>query len=170
MGGGVGVEGIAMGRGGVEGDGGEVGLAESHNLTAATDIVVIDLGGDEEFGEVAYDERDLLYLVFGGEDFEQSVGYRAGGEEGGAVTEEVGVGRREHEYRRDVEVVCEAVGVDGPEAGGGLREGCADGGFHLGEVDKAADETSLGDKLLEVGRYGGAGGEYHGVGDGRRSE
>ena len=66
--------------------------------------------------------------------------------------------------------MCDAVGVDGPKAGSGLREGGADGGLHFGEVDKAADETSLGDKLLQVGRYGGSSGEYHGFGDGGRSE
>lgn len=66
--------------------------------------------------------------------------------------------------------MSETVGVESPEAGSGLRKGVADGGIHLGEVDKAADETSLGDELLEVGRDGGAGGENHGVGDGGGSE
>jgi len=66
--------------------------------------------------------------------------------------------------------VSEAVGVESPEAGSGLRESVAYGWFHLGEVDKAADETSFGDKLLEVGRDGGAGGENHGVGDGGGSK
>ena len=66
--------------------------------------------------------------------------------------------------------MCEAVGVESPEAGSGLRESVAYGWFHLGEVDKAADETGLGDELLEVGRDGGAGGENHRVGDGGGGE
>lgn len=41
--------------------------------------------------------------------------------------------------------MSEAVGVESPEAGRGLRESVAYGWFHLGEVDKAADETGLGD-------------------------
>lgn len=63
--------------------------------------------------------------------------------------------------------MSEAVGVESPEAGSSLRESGAYGWFHLGEVDKAADETGLGDELLQVGRYGGSGSEYHGVSDGR---
>ncbi len=66
--------------------------------------------------------------------------------------------------------MSEAVGVESPEAGRGLRESGAYGWFHLGEVDKAADETGFGDKLLEVGRDGSAGGENHGVGDGGGSK
>lgn len=66
--------------------------------------------------------------------------------------------------------MSEAVGVESPEAGSGLRKGGAYGWLHLGEVDKAADETSLGDELLEVGGDGGAGGENHGVGDGGGSK
>ena len=62
--------------------------------------------------------------------------------------------------------MSEAVGVESPEARSGLRKGGAYGWLHLGEVDKAADETSLGDELLEVGRDGSAGGENHRVGDG----
>ena len=64
LGGGVGVEGVAVGRGGVEGDGGEMGLAQRHKGTTTTDEVVIDFGGDEEFGEIADDKSDLLYLLF----------------------------------------------------------------------------------------------------------
>lgn len=63
LGGGVGVEGVAVRRGGVEGDGGEVGLAQRHKGTTTTDKIVIDLGGDEELGEVADDKGDLLYLL-----------------------------------------------------------------------------------------------------------
>lgn len=66
--------------------------------------------------------------------------------------------------------MSEAVGVESPEAGSGLRKGGAYGWLYLGEVDKAADETSLGDELLEVGRDGGASGENHGVGDGGGSK
>lgn len=62
--------------------------------------------------------------------------------------------------------MSEAVGVESPEAGRGLRESVADGGVDLGEVDKTAYKTSLGDELLEVGRDGGAGGENHRVSDG----
>ena len=66
--------------------------------------------------------------------------------------------------------MSEAVGVESPEAGRGLRKGGAYGRLYLGEVDKAADETSLGDELLKVGRDGGASGENHGVGDGGGSK
>lgn len=66
--------------------------------------------------------------------------------------------------------MSETVGVESPEAGRGLRESVADGGVNFGEVDKAADETGLGDELLEVGRDGCAGGENHGVGDGGGSK
>ena len=65
---GVGVEGVAVRRSGVEGDGGEVGLTQSEEFAPTTDEVVIDLGGDEELGEVADDKGDLLYLLFGCED------------------------------------------------------------------------------------------------------
>lgn len=41
--------------------------------------------------------------------------------------------------------MSETVGVESPEAGSGLRESVAYGGVNFGEVDKAADETSLGD-------------------------
>ena len=68
LGGGVGVDGVAVRRGGVEGDGGEMGLAQRHKGATTTDEVVIDLGGDEKLGEVADDKGDLLYLLFGGED------------------------------------------------------------------------------------------------------
>ena len=66
--------------------------------------------------------------------------------------------------------MSEAVGVESPEAGSDLSEGGTDGGVNLGEVDKTADKTSLGDELLEVGGDGGAGGENHRVGDGGGSE
>lgn len=67
LGGGVGVEGVAVRRGGVEGDGGEMGFAQRHKGATTTDEIVIDLGGDEELGEVADDESDVFYLLFGGE-------------------------------------------------------------------------------------------------------
>ncbi len=68
LGSGVGVEGVAVGRGGVEGYGGEVGFAQRHKGATTTDEVVIDLGGDEELGEVTDDKGDLLYLLLGCED------------------------------------------------------------------------------------------------------
>ena len=61
----MGVEGVAVWRSGVEGDGGEMGLAQRHKVATTTDEVVIDLGGDEKLGEVADDKGDLLYLLFG---------------------------------------------------------------------------------------------------------
>lgn len=68
LGGGVGVEGVAVGRGGVEGDGSKMGLTQRHKGATTTDKIVIDLGGDEELGEVADDKGDLLYLLLGCED------------------------------------------------------------------------------------------------------
>ena len=59
----MGVEGVAVRRGGVEGDGGEVGFAQSEEFATTTDEIVIDLGGDEELGEVADDKGDLHYLL-----------------------------------------------------------------------------------------------------------
>lgn len=61
----MGVDGVAVGRGGVEGDGGEMGLAQRHKGATTTDKIVIDLGGDEKLGEVTDDKCDLLYLLFG---------------------------------------------------------------------------------------------------------
>lgn len=63
LGGGVGVDGVAVWRSGVEGYGGEVGFAQSEEFAPTTDEIVIDLGGDEELGEVADDKGDLLYLL-----------------------------------------------------------------------------------------------------------
>jgi len=68
LGGGVGVDGVAVGRGRVEGDGSKMGLAQRHKGTTTTDKIVIDLGGDEKLGEVADNKGDLLYLLFGCED------------------------------------------------------------------------------------------------------
>lgn len=62
---GVGVDGVAVWRSGVEGYGSKMGLAQSEEFAPTTDEVVIDLGGDEELGEVADDKGDLLYLLFG---------------------------------------------------------------------------------------------------------
>lgn len=69
MGGGVGVEGVAVWRSGVEGYGGKMGLAQRHKGAPTTDEVVIDLGGDEKLGEVADDKGDLLYLLLSCENF-----------------------------------------------------------------------------------------------------
>jgi len=56
--------------------------------------------------------------------------------------------------------------VDNPEAAVYSGEALPEGFGDFGEVDEAVDEACAGDELLEVGGYGGPGGQNHGVGNG----
>ena len=69
-----------------------------------------------------------------------------------------------------MEVVGKAVRVESPEATVGRGKRCSYRRVHFGQVDQTAHKSRLGNKLLQIGRHSGSGGENHGIGDSGRSK
>ena len=69
----VGVDGVALGGGGVEAYGGEVRALQYQDGSATAGVIGVGIGGDKEFGKVADDKYDVFDIGLCGKKFKQTV-------------------------------------------------------------------------------------------------
>ena len=110
----VGVEGIALRRGGVETHGDEMRALQHLHGSTSTSEIGIGVGGDEEFCEVADDEYKVFDVRQCGQVFQQPVADGSGHEKSIPLGEKAFVVGTKHEYGLDAEVVHRHVAADNP--------------------------------------------------------
>ena len=164
------IEGIALRRGGVEAHGYQARALQHLQGATPPREIGIGIGGDEQFGEIADYEDDVLDVGECGEELEQPIADGSRNEEGVAAGEEFLAVGAEKEDGLDAQVVDIVVAVHYPKPAVDGGELVAERVGHLGEVDEPVYKAGAGDKLLEIRRDGCACGQNHGLGDRGRGQ